>query len=120
MHLCSYAARATPVSFEAGNAFILPQHEGKFDRVHVGGLCTPAKLPALVKLLKPEGGRLVVPCGPELLAVTVTPDKVRQQHIFGAAFDAAGVVHWVMRRVPCLPAVPASGWCACCSELQCA
>ena len=74
---CRYAAAACDVTFEQGNAFILPHHEGKFDRVHVGGLCDLAKLPALIKLLKPEKGRIVVPCGPELLAVTIEHGKVR-------------------------------------------
>lgn len=73
-----YARNACDVSFEQGNAFILPHHERRFDRVHVGGLADPAKLPALARLLKPGGGRLVVPCGPELLGITVAADgKVR-------------------------------------------
>ena len=74
---CRYAARACAVTFEHGNAFILPQHEGRFDRVHVGGLCALDKVPALLKLLKPAGGRLVVPSGPELLSITVSHGKAR-------------------------------------------
>jgi protein-L-isoaspartate O-methyltransferase len=54
----------------------LPHHEGNFDKVHVGGLCALEKVPAILKLLKPEGGRIVVPSGPDLLSITVVNGKV--------------------------------------------
>jgi hypothetical protein len=62
--------------FEKANAFILPHHEGMYDKVHVGGLCEINKLPALLRLLKPDSGRLVVPSGSELLCLTRKGNKV--------------------------------------------
>lgn len=39
-------------------------HVGAYDRIHVGASCTPEKLPALVDLLAPTGGVIVVPVHP--------------------------------------------------------
>eukprot|EP00892_Ulva_mutabilis_P011656 jgi/Ulvmu1/8863/UM049_0045.1 len=74
-----YRARACELTFEQGNAFILPHHEGLYDRVHVGGLCDASKLPALLKLLRPGSGRLVVPCSSELLCLTRTGSKIQRE-----------------------------------------
>ncbi|KAK9857634.1 hypothetical protein WJX84_009149 [Apatococcus fuscideae] len=53
------------VAFERHNAFIPSRkHQGKYDRVHVGASCRPDRLPALLELLKPEGGLLVTPVSP--------------------------------------------------------
>ena len=38
--------------------------QGQYDRVHVGASCRPDRLPALLELLKPEGGLLVTPVSP--------------------------------------------------------
>lgn len=74
---CRYSARACDLTFERGNAFILPHHEGRYDRVHVGGLCDADRLPTLLRLLRPGTGRLVVPCNSELLCLTRSGNKVR-------------------------------------------
>lgn len=79
-----YTARACEASFELGNAFLLPHHEGTFDKIHVGGLCPAAKLPTLLRLLKPSGGKLVVPTGVELLCITKTGSEVCCARLHGA------------------------------------
>lgn len=63
--------------------------------MHVGGLCALDKVPALLKLLKPEGGRLVVPSGPELLSITVSHGKARSPSASGV--HAAVARRWCLR-----------------------
>lgn len=82
LHTCRYVARACEPTFEQGNAFILPEHEGLYDKVHVGGLCELYKLPILMKLLKPGTGRMVVPCESKLFCFKRTGDKVKRFLVF--------------------------------------
>ena len=77
LKVCRFVARACEPTFEQGNAFILPDHEGLYDKVHVGGLCDLHKLPVLMKLLKAGTGRLVVPCENKLFCFSRTGTKVR-------------------------------------------
>lgn len=46
-------------------------HVGAYDRIHVGASCIPDKLPALVDLLAPSGGVIVVPVHPSDLRCIV-------------------------------------------------
>lgn len=74
---CTYTARACKLTFEQGNAIILPQHKCVCNRVHVGSLCDAARLPAPLRLLRPGTGSLDVPCNSELLCLTCSGSKVR-------------------------------------------
>ncbi len=51
--------------------------QGRYDRVHVGASCRPDRLPALLELLRPEGGLLVTPVSPaDLRVFTKTADGI--------------------------------------------
>jgi protein-L-isoaspartate O-methyltransferase len=60
------AGGAGQLAFEQGDVFLLAvgRLRGRFDRVHVGGCVPASRLPALLALLKPEGGAIVVPVAP--------------------------------------------------------
>lgn len=46
--------------------------QGQYDRVHVGASCPPDRLPALLPLLRPQGGIIVTPVSPnDLRLITV-------------------------------------------------
>lgn len=78
------------MSFEVRDVFLpAPRHRGKYDRVHVGAACPPEKLGALLSLLSPEGGRMVVPVVPsDLRVITKAPDgRVTQRVISQVRFS---------------------------------
>lgn len=52
-----------------------PKHVAMYDRVHVGASCPPDRLQSLLRLLKPEGGLIVVPVSPsDLRIITKRPN----------------------------------------------
>ena len=56
--------------------------QGMYDRVHCGAACPPERLPALVALLRPEGGLLVTPVAPsDLRAITLQPDGTTSHRV---------------------------------------
>lgn len=85
-----FCTTACDVSFEVRDVFLpAPRHRGKYDRVHVGAACPPEKLGALLGLLSPEGGRMVVPVVPsDLRVITKAPDgRVTQRVISQVRFS---------------------------------
>lgn len=78
-----FASTAAPIKFELANIFIPPPHHiGKYDRIHVGASCPPDRLSPLLKLLRPEGGLIVVPVAPsDLRVVTKRSSGVVSQRV---------------------------------------
>ena len=63
--------------FEKCNGFIAPQHEGRYDKVHVGGSVPEDRVPILMRLLKRDNGVLIVPAGQQLCRFTLKNGQVR-------------------------------------------
>jgi protein-L-isoaspartate(D-aspartate) O-methyltransferase len=92
LHVCnpSFKAQSAPIKFELTNVFILPPHHvGKYDRVHVGACCPPDKVAPLLRLLRPEGGLIVVPVSPsDLRVIKMKSDgKISQQVVTQVRFS---------------------------------
>lgn len=71
-----YSSGACASHFELHNCFMpSPKHVAMYDRVHVGASCPPDGLQSLLRLLKPEGGLIVVPVSPsDLRIITKRPN----------------------------------------------
>ena len=86
----SFKSQSASIKFELTNVFILPPHHvGKYDRVHVGACCPPDKVAPLLRLLRPEGGLIVVPVSPsDLRVIKMKPDgKISQQVVTQVRFS---------------------------------
>lgn len=78
MHLSSCLARVAVPRDTHLSVFCCAK--GQYDRIHCGAACPPAKLAALVELLRPEGGLIVTPVEPSDLRVIVKcPDGAMRQ-----------------------------------------
>eukprot|EP00803_Ostreobium_quekettii_P009046 evm.model.scf_1524.2 EVM.evm.TU.scf_1524.2 scf_1524:3912-16148(-) len=70
----SYSAEACEIQFEQQNVFMPSKFRGYFDKIHVGGTCREDRLDCIVQLLRPEGGKLIVPVDNDLKLITRRPD----------------------------------------------
>ena len=66
-----FSSSASTCIFEVADAFIACEtdHKGLYDRVHVGGSCPRSRAYSLLKFLKPEGGKIIIPIDPSDLTV---------------------------------------------------
>lgn len=70
-----FVATAADVVFELHNVFMpSPRHRGQYHKVHVGATCPEDRLSALLSLLQPTGGQLMVPVGSDLRVITKRAD----------------------------------------------
>lgn len=72
-------------------------HHATYDRIHVGASCPPHKLPALVDLLAPSGGVVVVPVHPSDLRCIIkhADGHVTQRVLSQVRYGDLEVCVWV-------------------------
>eukprot|EP00188_Purpureofilum_apyrenoidigerum_P002675 Plantae.Rhodophyta-Purpureofilum_apyrenoidigerum.ctg274.p1 GENE.Plantae.Rhodophyta-Purpureofilum_apyrenoidigerum.ctg274~~Plantae.Rhodophyta-Purpureofilum_apyrenoidigerum.ctg274.p1 ORF type:complete len:546 (-),score=100.14 Plantae.Rhodophyta-Purpureofilum_apyrenoidigerum.ctg274:24-1661(-) len=83
-----FASGACEPKFRVCNVFLfdVSMHDpklsdGRFDRIHCGANCPPQKLDDLTALLRPEG-RLVTPCGEQMLLIKKEVDgSIAAKHV---------------------------------------